>query len=109
MERFRLVYTTFPAPADTAGGFAVRVHEKGSITILINREKPEDVQRWMLKHELSHVLLGHLTDGRVKPNSFSYHNDNPEVEDEANQYADQMTDEEFSELMAYQIGETKYL
>lgn len=108
MNRIKLIYSAFPAPADVVGGLTIR-DPSGGLTILINTVKPEEEQRKYLKHEFSHIILGHLWDDRIKGDDLSYLDDNPEVEDEANRYADQMTDETLSEYMTGLIGETVYL
>ena len=108
MSPFHLVYVNFPAPADhAAGGFTMRATASGKITIMINAIIPEEDQIRFLKHELSHILLGHLEDERVT-DDLSYLDEYPEIEDDANRYADQMTDDEFHELMTYQVGETLF-
>ena len=108
MSPFGLVYMEFPHPADVAGGFTMRNPASGKITVLINTLKPEKDQKYFLKHELSHIVLGHTEDKRITGDA-SYLDKYPDIEDDANRYADQMTDEELSELMKYQTGETIYL
>lgn len=117
MERFRLVYASFPDIAKThggidpdtlnkMGGFAV-LNPAGWYGIMINSNRTEAEQIRALKHELSHLVLGHLTDDRTDTTDI-YLKNLDDVEREADDYADQMTDEEFSELMTYQIGAARY-
>ena len=78
--------------------------------VMINKEKPYNEQQLTIKHELSHILLGHFQNERAKDEEFYLKNyENLDIENDANRYADQMTDDEFSELMKYQIGEAVYL
>lgn len=106
MTRFRLVYAAFPAPADVVGGFTFRF-PSGRTSILINTLKSKEDQIRILKHELSHILLGHLDDDRTS-GYLSYLHEHTDIEDDANKRADLMTDEELADLMRYQTGETVY-
>lgn len=110
MVRVKLVYRDFPSPADVAFGGVTRYDPKSQrIVIMINTVRSEDDQLRTLKHEIAHIMLGHLSDDRIKGEDLSYLDDHPEIEDEANQYADQMTDETLAELVSGLIGETVYL
>lgn len=108
MKKITLVYAVLPSPADVFFGGITRLDPSGSVTILINAEKTEDEKKQLLKHELSHIILGHLWDARVNGDDLSYLDNHPEIEDEANRYADQMSDETLSFFMDGLIGETKY-
>lgn len=118
MDRFRLIYISFPYIAEVMGGVAPDTINKmggvavrdpaGLYAIMINRNRTEAEQIRALKHELSHLRLGHLTDGRTETTKIYFDNFD-DVEREADDYADQMTDEEFSELMTYQIGAARYI
>ena len=108
MEKIKLFYAAFPSPADALGGLT-RISPSGKVSIMINSGRTEEEQKKILKHEFSHIILGHLWDDRVHGDDLSYHDDHPEIEDEANQYADQMTDETLAELVSGLIGETVYL
>ena len=107
MKPFRLVYVAFPSPADVLGGVAVNDTLSGGYVIAINTIKPAEEQTRTLKHELAHIVLGHVLDERTETDK-SYLENLDAVEAEADCYADQMTDDEFLELMTYQIGETAY-
>lgn len=108
MSPFILVYIAFQSPADTLDG--ATVYESGRYVVMINKEKPYNEQQLTIKHELSHILLGHFQNERAKDEEFYLKNyENLDIENDANRYADQMTDDEFSELMKYQIGEAVYL
>ncbi len=100
MSPFRLIYEAFPAAADMLDG--VTMYENGKYVIMINKIKSADEQTQAVKHELSHILLGHF-DNRTK-GADMYLKNLAEVEDEADRYADQMTDEELAYLMTYRIG-----
>ena len=101
MDPFKLVYEAFPAPADALGG--VTMCKNGKYIIMINKIKPAEEQIRTIKHELSHILLGHFGDRRTKDDQ-TYLDNLAEIEEEADRYADQMTDEELAQLMTCQIG-----
>ena len=113
MERFRLIYASFPDIAKATGDIAPETLNKmggvsvrdpaGRYGIMINCNRTEAEQVRALKHELSHLVLGHLTDGRTETTKI-YSDNFDDVEREADDYADRMTDDEFRELMTYQIG-----
>ena len=93
------MYIPFPVPVGTVGGITRLDVNTGRFLIAINNQEPDDELIQILKHELSHIALGHFDDNR----------DIKEIEKEAEDYADQMTDDEFSELMTYQVGETIFM
>lgn len=95
MSPFRLYIVKFP-PESINGATQYDV-KKGSFLIAINADLTEDEKIRTLKHELSHILLGHID---------ALDRDLREIENEADRYADLMTEDEFSDLMTYQIGET---
>ena len=106
MVRFKLAYQPFPEfiRGRVRGSTMI---SNGRCMIIIDRDLDEAGRRRYLKHEFAHILLGHFDDPRAKDSS-SYLWNLAEIEEEADRYADQMTDAEFSELMTYQIGETIY-
>ena len=108
MGKITLCYAAFPGIANGFGGLT-RISPSGRVSILINNGRSDEEQKRTLKHELSHIILGHLWDDRVHGEDLSYLDDNPEIEDEADRYADQMTDETLAELVSGLIGETVYL
>ena len=90
MERFRIVYKAFPDPIS---GYITGItkKKKDHYTIMIDSTLSEDHRDQTLKHELSHIVLGHFDNDRS-------------IEDcelEADQHADKMTKEEFADLMTY--------
>ena len=101
MSPFNLIYISFPCPADAIGGVTRYDVKTGRYTVAINNQTTDDDQIRTLKHELSHILLGHFLDDEDR--------DIREIEKEADDYADQMTDDEFSDLMTYQVGETVFV
>lgn len=107
MAKITLVYATLSSTADGLRGIT-RISPSGTVTIIINAGMTENEQKQTLKHELSHIILGHLWDERVNGDDLSYLDDHPEIEDEADRYADQMTDETLSEFVSGLIGETIY-
>lgn len=100
MSPFRLMYIPFPVPVGTVGGVTRLDVNTGRFLIAINNQETDDDLIRILKHELSHIALGHFDDDRTESLE--------EIEKEADLYADQMTDDEFSELMTYQVGETVF-
>lgn len=72
---------------------------KNRYLILIDCELEEAKKRWTLKHELSHILLGHFSDDRTE-SSQAYLKNIQEVEAEANEYADRMTDHELDCILS---------
>ena len=108
MEKITLCYAVFPVIANAFGGLT-RISPSGKVSILINTGRTDEEQKRSLKHEFSHIILGHLWDDRIHGEDLSYIDDHPEVEEEADRYADQMTDETLAELVSGLIGETVYL
>lgn len=108
MQNFRLIYEPFPDELSRSGvnGFTIQQGQK--IVILIDSSVSSERQDFILKHELSHIVLDHLSE--TKPidqiDSFgdSMFGDGwIEREKAADLYAERMTDQEFSDLMSYQI------
>lgn len=65
--------------------------------IVIDSGLSEDEQRKTLKHELSHIILKHYEkDHGIRDD-----------EEEADRYADQMSDEELSYLMTFALSEKR--
>ena len=108
MNMIRLIYAGFPPPADKIGGVTI-LNPSGRVTIMINSIKPDEEQKRTLKHELAHIALGHLRDDRVKGSDFSYLDDNPEIESDADRFADQINDDTLAELMKDLVEETIHL
>ena len=102
MKSFKLVYRAFTeflkgkVPGFTAEG------PDGKLTVMIDEDLTESETTHILRHELSHIVLGHFDDDRTKDKQ-SYLENLMEIENEANQYADRMTDKEFADLMQYAI------
>ena len=100
MSPFTLTYHPFPEEIRGIVMGAVQYMEKlGRYRIVIDSTLDADRRRHALKHELAHIALNHLTDLTETID---------DVEKAADDYADQMTDDEFSELMTYQVGETVF-
>lgn len=93
MDHYKVIYKSFPASVK-GYVFGATGYQSGRYVVLIDRDL-DDVQREKaLRHELSHILLGHFTDDQKSLE---------EIEREAEQYADAMTDEEFYMLRGYAI------
>ena len=102
MSHFKLVYREFPEVLKgKIPGFTAKGHD-GELTIMIDEDLTDAEKNLVLRHELSHIALGHLNDDRTK-NDHSYLTNLTELENEADQYADRMTDEEFTNLMKYAV------
>ena len=93
-------------------GFLIHLYdgcEEGSYHILIDSTATLEQQSRVLRHELSHLVLGHVTKTKTLSQINSFGSDMfgegwEQREKECDDYADQMTDEEFEYLMAFQIG-----
>lgn len=95
MPRFNLYYVPFPEQIRGIIRGAVQC-KQNSYLVLIDSSLTDEQQSFSLKHELSHILLGHFD-----YDSESYLANIEKVEAEANQYAEQMTDDEFQYIMSY--------
>lgn len=69
------------------------MQRRGYCVIAINSKAPEEQQAATLRHELSHIALNHFFDRRSED----------ELEEEANRYAASMTEEDFRDLMRYEL------
>ena len=108
MQHFKLIYQAFPEELSQAGVNGFTVQKGKNLIILIDSSASSERQDFILKHELSHIVLDHLS--KTKPieqiDSFgdSMFGDGwIEREREADLYAERMTDQELSELLSYQI------
>ena len=90
MRPFELVYRPFPAEAGGVCSGVLR-ELRGRVVIMIDSSQDADTQAKALRHELAHLALGHLDDGRPLK----------ALEEEAEKYADQMSDEGFNDLMMW--------
>ena len=105
MIAFNLVYRSFPEVLHGAAHAFTVVDAKGHCVIFVDQDLDELTKHHAIKHELSHIVLGHFEDDRTKDNR-TYLDNIDEIEREANDYADQMSEEVFADLMTYQILET---
>ena len=98
MQPFKLYYEPFPARARSiCRGLVTYSRERRCYVIIIDSQLDSEQKKASLKHELSHLALNHI-EQRVLDNR-----PEDDLEDEAAVYAEQMTEEEFSRLMAFQI------
>lgn len=82
-------YRPFPAACGgTVHGLVSS--SRGRITILIDSSQDEQTQRKALRHELAHVVLGHLEDTTRSTS---------QIEAEAEDLAARMTDEEMEKIL----------
>ncbi len=63
-EMMGISFTEFWALASSDFGFSVRNSKRNQIEIFYNDHKSESVQRFTLAHELGHVVLEHVQDGK---------------------------------------------
>ena len=108
MQRFKLIYQAFPEELSKSGVNGLTIQKGNDLIILIDNAASSERQDFMLRHELSHIVLDHLS--KTKPidqiDSFGdsmFGDRGIEREKEADLYAEKMTDQELSELMSYQI------
>ena len=100
MNKFNLIYQPFPEEIQgLIPGFTG--HREDDYTVFIDSTQTEEKQDLTLRHELSHLWLGHLDEDKRTETSQAYLDNIDEIEAEANNYADQMTDEELSYLMTF--------
>jgi Predicted Zn peptidase len=99
MVPFRVIYLDMP---DEIRGkmFGCTTYDQGRYFVFIDKDLDEQARRDALRHELSHIILGHLTDPRTT-NDHVYLENFDSVEAEACEYAARMTDEELDQLMTY--------
>ena len=108
MTRFRLVYASFPESVrGSVKGITGMNPGDDFYIVIIDKDLSEDQKDRTLKHELSHIALGHFESNRTESCS-DYLRNIEAIEEETDNYADQMTDEEYSRLMSFQLGETVY-
>lgn len=97
MNKIKLVYRAIP---ERVMGLTMR---RGEEYLMIIDESLSPLERKeTIKHELSHVLLGHFNDGRAMDDQ-AYLNNIDEIEKEADEYAEQMTDEEYDQLIRLMV------
>ena len=90
-----ILYFPFPDYMhDHFGGFAT--YAGGRYRILIDNRQPEELQLRALKHEYSHIMLGHLFTAAPEYPSPEF----DAQEAAADAYADAMTEAEFSALLS---------
>ena len=94
MKAFRLFYKPFPNNITDVHGVAEYDVKQNRFTILINTNISEAEQMHTLRHELSHIALNHHS---------QLNRSLEEIENEADVYADIMSDAEFENLMSYRI------
>lgn len=99
MVPFRVIYLDMP---DQIRGkmFGWTMYDQGRYFVFIDKALDELARRDALRHELSHIVLGHLTDTRVSTDQ-EYLDNFDSVEAEACEYAARMTDDELDQLMAH--------
>ena len=102
MQKFGLLYCEFPESLRglVRGGV---IHRKGHYLVCVDSTQTEPDQNFTLRHELAHILLNHFEaeypgDGQFIDSGF-YVSESQEAE--ANEYAEQMTEAELSQLMEY--------
>jgi len=94
MKAFRLFYRSFPDNIIDVRGITEYDVKRNRFTILINTNLSDAEQLHTLRHELAHIFLNH---------HFQLDRNLEEIEDEADHYADVMSDDDFKKLMAFQV------
>jgi Zn-dependent peptidase ImmA (M78 family) len=104
MTKIDILFFPFPAYMhNRLGGFVT--YSGGRCLIAIDRSQPEEVQQHCLKHEFGHIMLNHILSDDPEPEYGT-----PEFyarENEADEYAHNMTDAEFNVLLS--MSGKKYL
>lgn len=99
MTKIDILYFPFPDYMHGHfGGFATYCAADKRYKVLIDNRQPEELQLRFLRHEYGHIMLGHLTSADPEPEY-----DTPEFdarEKAADDYADAMTEAEFSALLS---------
>lgn len=94
MHPFSLLYVQFPSELRReVQGMVHWLKEKKRFMIVIDSGLSDQEQKKTLKHELSHILLKH----------YEKDHDIQADEDEADRYADQMTDDELNHLLTFAV------
>lgn len=89
MESFTLIYRPFPP--DCGGDVHGIISGAGErAMIIIDSAQDEQTQQRALRHELAHLALNHLSD---------FERTVEQLEAEADDYAERMSESEFEELM----------
>lgn len=103
MQRFKLVCKPFPAELRDVYGFIVA--NGGRYLIWIDSNQDARTQDRALRHELAHLVLGHLDKTKplieIDPHNVEFGEGWEEREQEADSFAERMTDAELAELMQY--------
>lgn len=93
MKPFQLVYAPLPVMFGyTFGGFCMYDEDQDCYQILINNSLPKDEQLFSLKHEFGHIVYKH-TGG--------FGNGDSEKENQADEFAENLTDTEFEYCMSF--------
>lgn len=99
MVHFSVIYLDLPEQI-RGKMFGWTMHDQGRYIVFIDKTLNELARRDALRHELSHIILGHLTDTRVSTDQ-DYLENFDSVEAEACEYAASMTDDELAQLMTF--------
>lgn len=94
MKPYSLYYVNFPAGCNGEVYGITKLKPDGSYIVAIDAAQDEQTQAHALRHELAHIYLKHLepeTAGKTIQ----------EVEREADEYADKMTEKELEYLLSF--------
>lgn len=106
MKPFRFHVESVPFPKEIQGTVRGAVKKcKTGYLILMDKSLTKDQYKQTLKHELSHIILGHFEISETETTD-NYLQNIKWIEAETDSYADQMTDNELADLMKYHIGDT---
>lgn len=96
MKLIQILFCPFPEGAHNKLYGVTRLYN-GQYQILIDNLQPEERQQRTLRHEYAHMMLGHLKSTEPEPEYPSPEYDAREKA--ADDYADAMTEAEFSALL----------
>lgn len=103
MKKFHFHVEAVPFPEELRGSVRGAVKKcKTGYLILMDESLTEDQYKQTLKHELSHIILGHFEISETETTD-EYLRNIEWIEAETDRYADQMTDEDLERLMLWAV------
>lgn len=103
MEKFSFRVKSVPFPEELRGFVPGAVRKcKAGYLILMDESLSNEQYKQTLKHELSHIILGHFEISETETTD-EYLRNIEWIEAETDRYADQMTDEDLERLMLWAV------